>query len=312
MTTLLVASSGGHITELLDLLPRLEGIDDVAWVTFDTPQTRSVLAGANVTYVRHTQTRDVPAIVANLLPALRMLRSSDIDAVVSTGAGIALSFLPLARTLGHPAHYIELITRIDGPSATGRVLEAVPGVRLYTQHAGWTGRRWRYEGSVLDGYSLEPLPEPPRIGSVVVTVGTQRRYGFRRLIERLAALLPPEADVLWQTGATDVAGLGLDTRREVPSGELAAAMASADLVVGHAGTGTVVGCLQAGRCPLVVPRSAQHGEHIDDHQAQFARELTARGIAVARSVEDLDEEALLLAAAQRVRRTLQLPPFVLR
>ena len=49
MSALLVASTGGHLVELMRLRPRLTGIgDEVTWVTFDTPQSRSMLAGEDV------------------------------------------------------------------------------------------------------------------------------------------------------------------------------------------------------------------------------------------------------------------------
>ena len=60
----------------------------------------------------------------------------DIDTVVSTGSGIALSYMPLARARGIPCHYMESAARSDGPSRTGRILCRVHGVHLYTQYPG--------------------------------------------------------------------------------------------------------------------------------------------------------------------------------
>lgn len=50
-------------------------------------------------------------------------------------------------------------------------------------------------------------------------------------------------------------------------------VAAATLVIGHAGAGTIVHALAAGRMPVVMPRRAMYGELIDDHQAQFVRRL---------------------------------------
>ena len=45
MSTLLVCSVGGHLAELHRLLERMRGLgEERLWVTFDTPQSRSVLA----------------------------------------------------------------------------------------------------------------------------------------------------------------------------------------------------------------------------------------------------------------------------
>ena len=96
MKTLFVASAGGHLAELVRLEPRLRGIpDEGTWVTFDTPQSRSLLENRDVVFVRHTYPRDVAGVVRNLATARRLLgRATEYSAVVSNGSGIALSFLP--------------------------------------------------------------------------------------------------------------------------------------------------------------------------------------------------------------------------
>lgn len=311
MSTLLVAASGGHLMQLHQLRPRLRGVDrDVVWVTFDTPQSRSLLAGEEVVFVEEAATRDVGAVVRNLGPALRLLRSRDVGAVVSTGASIALSFLPLARARGIPTYYIESATRAVAPSLTGRLLQPLPGIGLFAQHRGWAHGRWRWGGSVFDGYATEPRATPA-LGRVVVTLGSHPRFGFRRLVERLVAALPAEAEVLWQTGATDVHDLGIPARRAVPDAELRAAMAEADLVVAHAGIGSALAALESGHAPLLVPRDPAFGEHVDDHQLQIARALDGLGLATVRAPEALDAGALRAAAALRATRAAAPPPFAL-
>jgi UDP-N-acetylglucosamine--N-acetylmuramyl-(pentapeptide) pyrophosphoryl-undecaprenol N-acetylglucosamine transferase len=309
MTTLLVASTGGHLHQLHELRPRLVGVDaDVVWVTFDTPQSRSLLEGQEVVHVPHTRTRDYLNVARNTATAVRLLRDRDVRGVVSTGAGIALSFLPLARALGREAHYIESATRSGGPSLTGRLLQGVPGVRLYTQHRRWEGGRWRFAGSVFDGFDVADTGSA-QAGRIVVTLGAHEQFGFRRLLERLVAIVPADAQVLWQTGATAADGLPIEARPYIPAGELLSAMRDADVVVAHAGTGSALAALEAGRCPILVPRDPARGEHVDDHQQQIARELDDLGVAIGRDVEDLTAGDLLLAAGRSVRRAARPAPF---
>ncbi|HEU4977667.1 MAG TPA: glycosyltransferase [Solirubrobacteraceae bacterium] len=311
MSTLLVAASGGHLTQLHQLRPRLRGVDgDVVWVTFDTPQSRSLLAGEEVVFVEEAPTRDVGAVVRNLGPALRLLRGRDVGAVVSTGASIALSFLPLARARGIPTYYIESATRALAPSLTGRLLQPLPGIGLYAQHRAWARGRWRWAGSVFDGYAVERRAAP-ELRRVVVTLGSHPHFGFRRLVEGLLGALPPRADVLWQTGATDVHDLDIHARQAVPDAELRAAMAGADLVVAHAGIGSALAALDAGHAPLLVPRDPAFGEHVDDHQLQIARALSDLGLATVRSADDLGPAALHAAASLRATRAASPPPFAL-
>jgi UDP-N-acetylglucosamine transferase subunit ALG13 len=312
--TLLVASTGGHLTQLHQLRPRLGELgEDVAWVTFDTPQSRCLLANEDVVYVDHTGSRDYRHVMTNSVHAARILRSLRVDCVVSTGAAIALSFLPLARTRGIPCHYIESATRSAGPSTTGRLLSRVPGMSLYAQHASWAGGRWDYAGSVFDGFVAREKRFPASaIRRAVVTLGAHRGYGFRRLLDRLVELLPSETEVLWQTGATDVSALPIKATPYLAADELSAAIADADLVIGHAGIGSALCALEAGRCPVLVPREAAWGEHIDDHQAEIADELGDSGIAITRRVNDLQLSDLMVAANRTVARVQQPPDLRLR
>ena len=97
----------------------------------------------------------------------------------------------------------------------------------------------------------------------------------------------------------------------MPGAELEAAIAGADLVVTHAGTGSSLTALTAGRFPVLVPRRAGAGEIGDDHQDVFARELDRRGIAMRRAPAELTADDLLLASTRYVKRSSQPEPFKL-
>jgi UDP-N-acetylglucosamine transferase subunit ALG13 len=219
-------------------------------------------------------------------------------------------FFVLARARGIPCHYIESATRVTGPSLTARLLERVPGVQLYSQQSSWERQGWQYRGSVFDTFESGPRREG-EIRKVVVTVGTSQRYGFRRLIERLHAILPSEASVLWQTGSTDTDGLGLEASPYLGVEELSAAMSDADLVVAHAGVGSALTALRAGRCPVLVPRRQSHGEHVDDHQWEVAAALSSRGVAISVAVETLTLDDLREAASRSVVSSEVAAPYVL-
>jgi UDP-N-acetylglucosamine transferase subunit ALG13 len=298
-STLLVASTGGHLAQLHRLRPRLEGVPErVVWVTFDTPQSRSLLAGETVHYVPLVKPRDVRNVIRNMRCARRLFREHDVRAVVSTGSGVALSFLPLARAAGIPTLYIDSAARSAGPSVTGRLLARVPGMRLLSQYPAWAGDRWGYSGSVFDEFEPEPASPDPPVRKVVVTLGTID-YPFERLVDRVTEILPDDVDVYWQLGAADIA----------PADELKAEIADADVVVAHAGVGSALGALEVGRSPVLVPRRAAHGEHIDDHQEQIAGELERRGLAVSAEADELSYEHLATAAGRGVGRAGRLAPI---
>lgn len=300
MTVLLVANDGGHIMQLHTLRPRL-AVEDVVWVTPRSPQTESLLAGETVHWVEPSPPRDLGAVVRNAASCRVLFDRYAVSQVVSTGAALALSVLPQARMRGIRTVYIESATRLDAPSLSGRVLAMVPGVRTFSQSTALDTRRWTYLASPWDLY--ESVPDEPRpIGRMVVSVGTQEGYGFRRLLARLATIVPPGTEVLWQTGSTDVEGLGIAARDSVPSAEMASAIAEADVVVAHAGTGIALMALENGRFPVLVPRRARHGEHVDDHQLTIALELGLRDLCVARDADSLKLADLEHAAARRVSK----------
>jgi UDP-N-acetylglucosamine--N-acetylmuramyl-(pentapeptide) pyrophosphoryl-undecaprenol N-acetylglucosamine transferase len=315
MTTLLVASTGGHLKQLHRLHRRLAGVDGpFRWATFDTPQSRSLLEGEQVDFVHFVGGRDPGNVLRNVPLVHRILREHAVDTIVSTGSAMALPFFALGRARGLTCHYIESAARSDGPSKTARMISRIPGVYLYTQYPAWEDRKWHYRGAVFDSFmpADEPLERPRTLRKVVVSLGTFKDYGFERLVRRLLEILPPDAEVLWQTGDTDVSGLGIEGHHAIPERELTQAIREADVLVAHAGVGTALAALEVGKCPVLVPRRLAHGEHVDDHQIQIAGELGGRGLALSVEADELELDHLLTAAATGVTTLAEDPPFMTR
>lgn len=307
MTTLLVASTGGHLAQLFELAHRIDGLGkNRLWVTFESEQGRTLLDRESKVFVPYIAERDVAGVSRVFRSARRIMRTQPIDAVVSTGSAIALSFLPYAALKGIQAHYIESAARVGQPSLTGRVLQRVPGIRLYRQYPQVVTGRWRYGGSVFDGFQGAHV-EPRPVKRVVVTVGMER--SFRRLIERVIAILPPDAEVLWQTGPTSLEGLKIKARPFIPASVLAEAVREADVVVAHAGCGSALAALKAGKYPVLVARDPSHEEVVDEHQLEIARWLSQRDLALERIPDALTLADLETAAARTVIRLPNPPPF---
>jgi UDP-N-acetylglucosamine transferase subunit ALG13 len=134
--------------------------------------------------------------------------------------------------------------------------------------------------------------------STFVTVGnaTQPFPRMLRAVADVAAQLPQPVFVQFgcasepeRFGLPGIAFIGMD--------EFERRIAEASLVVTHAGAGSVINAVRAGHVPVVVPRRAAHGEHVDDHQVEFAALLSGRG-----RVETAHDAASLVEAAQRSLR----------
>lgn len=308
--TLLVASAGGHLAEMYRLRSRLPDAGEVAWITTEHSHSRSLLAGENVLFLPHSPSRSLRAALRNLRLTRALLRTLRPTRVVSNGASIAVPILMQCAWRGIPTHYIESAARVLGPSMTGKILCRVPRVRTYTQWPGWATGRWRHAGSVFDGWESVPVPQPPPIRRVVVTVGTES-WSFRALFENVQRCLPAGLEVLWQCGSTPVADLGLAGVHSLPAQELERAIAASDVVIAHAGVGSALAAIDQGKTPVLLPRRAARQEAVDDHQAQIGGELSARNLAVFCEVEQLTLAHLERAASFAVRRRAQVPALAL-
>jgi UDP-N-acetylglucosamine:LPS N-acetylglucosamine transferase len=143
---LLVGSSGGHLDHLVRLEPWW-GSMERAWVTFDLPDARSRLAGETAYWAYYPTTRSAKNLVRNLGLANRVLREVQPDVVVSTGAGLAVPFFAIARTMGIPTVFLEVFDRVSSRTLTGRLCHPL-STRFLVQ---WPEQERMYPGSINVG-----------------------------------------------------------------------------------------------------------------------------------------------------------------
>ena len=146
---LLVGSSGGHLAQLLALRPWYQARTR-AWVTFDTPDARSLLDGEEVVWAHYPTTRNLKNLLRNAVLALRVLRRRNVDAVITTGAGVALPFVAAARLRGIPTVYIEVYDRIDTATLTARLCRPFLSAMLVQ----WEEQRRMYPKATVVGNLL--------------------------------------------------------------------------------------------------------------------------------------------------------------
>lgn len=147
MKILLVGSSGGHLTQLLCLEPWWSKHERL-WVTFDTPDATSKLAGERVLWCHHPTTRNIPNLARNGKLAWRTLASFRPDVLISTGAGAAVPFFWLNRwRSGALSVYLEVFDRVDSPTLTGRLCRPVTDMFLVQ----WPEQQRHYRSSMLLG-----------------------------------------------------------------------------------------------------------------------------------------------------------------
>jgi UDP-N-acetylglucosamine--N-acetylmuramyl-(pentapeptide) pyrophosphoryl-undecaprenol N-acetylglucosamine transferase len=127
---------------------------------------------------------------------------------------------------------------------------------------------------------------------IFVTLGTNHDP-FTRLVDGLAAL--PGDELVVQHGHSPAPPGVAEAVDFLPFADLLDRIRAADVVITHAGVGSILLCLRNGRTPLVVPRRRVHGEHVDDHQVELTSALDEAGKVV--PVWDVAELPRLVAAA---------------
>jgi UDP-N-acetylglucosamine:LPS N-acetylglucosamine transferase len=149
-SVLLVGSSGGHLAQLLALEPWYRDRERT-WVTFRTPDASSLLASeSDVIWAHYPTTRNVRNLLRNAILAAKVLRERKIAAVVTTGAGVALPFVAIAKLLGIPTVYIEVYDRIDTATLTARLCKPFLSAMLVQ----WEEQRRIYPGATVVGNLL--------------------------------------------------------------------------------------------------------------------------------------------------------------
>jgi UDP-N-acetylglucosamine transferase subunit ALG13 len=126
--------------------------------------------------------------------------------------------------------------------------------------------------------------------STLVSVGTCFQ-SFHRLLDEVARLaaarLLPEPVVV-QHGHTKFSSPHCTAIGFVDRAEYERLVNASELIIAQAGAGSIVEALRAGRVPVIMPRCAARGEHVDDHQFELARQLGHAGrVVVAPEPEDL-------------------------
>jgi UDP-N-acetylglucosamine transferase subunit ALG13 len=132
-------------------------------------------------------------------------------------------------------------------------------------------------------------------GGVFVSVGTM--MPFDRLVRAMDdwAAANPHVPVEMQIGSGKFEPRHARFVRLMPAAEYRQKVAAARLFVAHAGMGSIIAAIEAGKPLLMLPRLHAEGEHNNDHQLATAASIGIRpGLHVARDTVDLAARASAL------------------
>lgn len=109
---------------------------------------------------------------------------------------------------------------------------------------------------------------------IFVAVGNHRSP-FDRLISEIDSIAGKNLSwvISAQTGNSTYVPKNFEYKNFVSEKELLEGMKGSDLVICHAGAGSIINALSIGKKIILVPRMKRFGEHTDDHQIELAKVL---------------------------------------
>jgi UDP-N-acetylglucosamine transferase subunit ALG13 len=134
---------------------------------------------------------------------------------------------------------------------------------------------------------------------IFATLGTHHQP-FDRLVDALTAL--GRDDLVVQYGHSAPPPAAVRAQAFMSFSEVEGHMRDAELVITHAGVGSILLARRCGHIPVVVPRRRRFGEHVDDHQVELTTALAPRGQVLV--VDDVERLAEVVAAPPQ-RRPLE-------
>lgn len=115
---------------------------------------------------------------------------------------------------------------------------------------------------------------------IFVTLGSQK-FQFDRLLRKIDAMVATgtiNERVYAQTGSSEYIPQNYEWKRFLNREEFSAMIDQSDVIITHGGTGVIIGAVKKGKKVIAVPRLAEYGEHVDDHQLQLLHQFDDLGL----------------------------------
>jgi UDP-N-acetylglucosamine--N-acetylmuramyl-(pentapeptide) pyrophosphoryl-undecaprenol N-acetylglucosamine transferase len=230
-------------------------------------------------------------LLANIRRAASIVRKERPRLVICSGAGLVVPFCLLARLTGARVVFVETMARVHSPSASGRILSRL----ARTVIVQWPEMTRVYRRAILCRPALfEAVASAPAGEGRGTFVALGLHAPFDRLLAAVDRALDVgvlEPPVIVQAGPSGYRSRNFEAVPYLSPDQVRDAVSRARHVVCHAGAGIISTSLRAGRRPLVMPRRADQGEHVDDHQLQIVDRLAAMGLVVPIGTEIREAEA---------------------
>lgn len=124
---------------------------------------------------------------------------------------------------------------------------------------------------------------------ILVTLGTQDKP-FERLIKAVEKQIVSGSiceDVIVQAGSTQYKSDKMKIVDYIPIDEFDDVIRKADIVISHAGVGSIITALKNEKKVIAAARLKMYGEHVNDHQKQILENFSENGYIL--KLDDFDK-----------------------
>ena len=144
---------------------------------------------------------------------------------------------------------------------------------------------------------------------ILVTVGTTK-IPFQRLLDEVADIIRSDKlndKFIVQFGEGKFPQLaGVLTKNYFSFQQMQNFLKQADVIICHAGLGTIIQALSFGKKPIVVPRQKRFGEHVNDHEVEMTQFLAKKKlISGILNISDL-KKVIFQAKKQKIIKKIQI------
>ncbi|SKB64202.1 UDP-N-acetylglucosamine transferase subunit ALG13 [Lachnospiraceae bacterium] len=125
---------------------------------------------------------------------------------------------------------------------------------------------------------------------IFFTLGTQK-FQMNRLVQAADDLAKKlDEEIFVQTGHSGYTPVNCDHTQFMNEADYNNRIKNCRILVTHAGVGTIISGLTAGKPVIVVPRLKKFNEHVDDHQLQIAEAFAKKkNVLSCPDVEELEK-----------------------
>lgn len=125
---------------------------------------------------------------------------------------------------------------------------------------------------------------------IFITVGTQK-FQFNRLLEYIDEKVSTgeiKEKIFAQIGSSTYIPKNYEYKDYIDKNEFSKNIEKSDLIITHAGVGTIITAINKNKKVIVVPRLSKYKEHVDNHQLEIAESFSNKNFVLSNG-ENIEE-----------------------